>query len=165
MSILPISTERSIIPMILTQKETDLLKDLKSQEKLCIEKYTKYQADACDKALKDLFGGICTTEKAHLQTVEDILNGKEVPATSAPSAVSQAWNGTSSCCDQEGKQRDGFLCRDALAMEKHVSGLYDISIFEFANPSLRDTLAHIQKEEQNHGQQLYAYMSANGLYE
>jgi len=29
---------------------------------------------------------------------------------------------------------------------------------------LRDTLAHIQKEEQNHGQQLYGYLSVNGMY-
>ena len=50
-------------------------------------------------------------------------------------------------------------------MEKHVSSMYDVSIFEFSCPSLRDTLAHIQKEEQNHGQQLYAYLSTNGMYE
>jgi hypothetical protein len=29
--------------MILTQKETDILKDLKSQEQLCIDKYKKYE--------------------------------------------------------------------------------------------------------------------------
>ena len=34
--------------MQLTQKETDLLKDLKSQEKLCVEKYTKYASQALD---------------------------------------------------------------------------------------------------------------------
>ena len=49
-------------------------------------------------------------------------------------------------------------------MEKHVSSVYDVSVFEFSNPTLRDTLAHIQKEEQNHGAELYNYLSANGLY-
>ena len=49
-------------------------------------------------------------------------------------------------------------------MEKHVSATYNVSIFEFNSPILRDTLSHIQKEEQNHGQQLYQYLSANGMY-
>ena len=39
--------------MQLTQKETDLLKDLKGQEKLCIEKYTKAADSAIDPQLKD----------------------------------------------------------------------------------------------------------------
>ena len=56
------------------------------------------------------------------------------------------------------------MCKDALAMEKHVSGVYDTGIFEFNSPVLRDTLAHIQKEEQNHGEQLYEYLSKNNLY-
>ncbi len=150
--------------MILTQKETELLNDLKSQEQLCIEKYTKYQNDACDPTLKNLFGGILTTEQKHLQTVNEILSGKDVSTGSAPSSVSQAFSGPASSCNTDAKNNDGYLCRDALAMEKHVSSMYDVSIFEFANPTLRDTLAHIQKEEQNHGQQLYSYLSTNGLY-
>ncbi|MBR6549079.1 MAG: spore coat protein, partial [Clostridia bacterium] len=54
--------------------------------------------------------------------------------------------------------------QDMLAMEKHVSGVYNTGVFEFTNPVLRDALAHIQKEEQNHGEKLYSYMSANGMY-
>ncbi len=150
--------------MILTQKETELLKDLKSQEQLCIEKYTKYQSDACDPALKNLFGDILTAEQSHLQTVSEILNGKNVSTSTAPSAASKTFNGPQSSCDAESKKNDGYLCRDALAMEKHVSSVYDVSIFEFSAPTLRDTLAHIQKEEQNHGQQLYSYLSVNGMY-
>ena len=37
--------------MTLTQKETTLLSDLKSQEQLCIEKYTKYSQMAHDPEL------------------------------------------------------------------------------------------------------------------
>ncbi len=150
--------------MTLTQKETGLLNDLKSQEQLCIEKYTKYQADACDPALKHLFGDILSAEQSHLQTVNEILSGKDVSTSSAPSAATQTYTGAPSACDAEGKKKDCYLCRDALAMEKHVSNVYDISIFEFSAPTLRDTLAHIQKEEQNHGQLLYSYMSKNGMY-
>lgn len=49
--------------MQLTQKETSLLKDLKTQEKLCAEKYEKYSAEALDSQLKSLFGSIADTER------------------------------------------------------------------------------------------------------
>ena len=44
--------------MTLTQKETGLLADLKTQEQLCIEKYTKYESEACDPQLKTLSLGL-----------------------------------------------------------------------------------------------------------
>lgn len=150
--------------MNLTQKETELLKDLKSQEELCIEKYGKYGQDARDGALKNLFSAIRSTEQSHLQTVEKILSGEEVSSPAAPSALSQTYEGAPSSLGAQEKQQDAYLCRDALAMEKHVSSLYDVSIFEFSSPTLRDTLGHIQKEEQNHGQQLYEYLAKNGMY-
>lgn len=150
--------------MNLTQKETSLLKDLKSQEQLCIDKYTKYESEACDPALKSLFGSIKTTEQNHLQTINRIMNGEEVTMSAAPTAVSQKLQCQPSSCPAESKNKDAFLCKDALTMEKHVSSMYDTSIFEFTSPALRDTLNHIQKEEQNHGEQLYQYMSCNNMY-
>ena len=150
--------------MTLTPKETSLLNDLKSQEQLCIEKYTKYENEACDPALKTLFGNIKSTEQSHLDTVNRILGGEEVKTNTPPTAVSQKLSCTPSSCPADKKQKDAFLCQDALSMEKHVSSLYNTSIFEFSSPILRDTLNHIQKEEQNHGEQLYQYMSCNGLY-
>ena len=71
---------------------------------------------------------------------------------------------TPSSCSQADKQNDAFLCKDALSMEKHVSSVYNTGIFEFTSPVLRDTLAHIQKEEQNHGEKLYNYLSCNNMY-
>ena len=149
--------------MTLTQKETNLLQDLKNQEQLCIEKYGKYESEACDSQLKTLFSSIKTTEQSHLDTINKIMNGEEVKMPSAAPAAQQ-WSGTPSSCTPENKQKDAFLCKDALSMEKHVSSLYDTSIFEFTSTTLRDTLGHIQKEEQNHGEQLYSYMSANQMY-
>ena len=61
------------------------------------------------------------------------------------------------------KQDDAYLCQDALSMEKHVSGVYNMSIFEFRAPQARDVLSHLQKEEQQHGEMLYGYMSRNGM--
>ena len=150
--------------MTLTQKETSLLNDLKSQEELCIEKYRKYGSEACDPALKNLFTSLMSTEQTHLSTLNRIMNGEEVATSAPPTAVSEKLSCTPSTCPADSKSRDAFLCKDALAMEKHASSLYDTSIFEFSSPTLRDTLNHIQKEEQNHGEKLYEYMKCNNMY-
>ena len=150
--------------MTLSQKENNLLSDLKSQEQLCIEKYGKYEQDAHDPCLKSLFKSIKSTEESHLSTLSRIMSGEEVSTSTAPTAVSQKLECQMSTCSESDKKSDAFLCKDALAMEKHVSSLYDTSIFEFTSPTLRDTLNHIQKEEQNHGEQLYEYMSKNNMY-
>ena len=150
--------------MTLTQKENSLLTDLKSQEQLCIDKYGKYATDANDPALKSLFTNIKSAEENHLSTICLFMSGVEVDVSAAPSAVSQKLDCPKSSCGEDAKKNDAFLCKDALAMEKHVSSLYDVSIFEFSSPKLRDTLNHIQKEEQNHGEQIYEYMSINNMY-
>lgn len=151
--------------MTLTQKETTLLQDLKSQEQICIEKYTKYSEAAHDGELKSLFSSLADTERKHLDTINQIIGGTEVkmPDTS-PSAVNAKLQCKMSSATEEEKKNDAYLCRDALSMEKHVSSVYDMSVFEFSSPTLRDTLAHIQKEEQNHGEKLYNYLSCNNMY-
>ena len=151
--------------MTLTQKETTLLNDLKSQEQICIEKYTQYSQMAHDGELKGLFKTLAENEQGHLNTINQILNGTEVsmPAMS-PSAVQAKLVCTPSACNEVEKKNDAYLCKDALSMEKHVSGVYNMGVFEFSSPTLRDTLAHIQKEEQNHGEQLYNYLSCNNMY-
>lgn len=160
-----IHNKKGKIPMTLTQKENSLLTDLKSQEQLCIEKYSMYSERACDPELKQLFTNIKSTEQTHLQTINRIIGGEEVAMNSAPpSAVSAKLECQPSSCPADQKEKDAFLCKDALAMEKHVSSVYDTSIFEFSSPVLRDTLNHIQKEEQNHGEQIYQYMSKNNMY-
>ena len=150
--------------MTLTQKETSLLSDLKSQEELCIEKYGMYASRAADPALRTLFENIQSTEKTHLDTVNRILGGEEVATGASPSAVAEKLSCTPYSASEADRRADAFLCKDALSMEKHVSGLYDTTIFEFTSPVLRDTLNHIQKEEQIHGEQIYQYMSCNNMY-
>ena len=151
--------------MTLTQKETSLLNDLKAQEQLCIEKYGKYSESAHDGALKNLFTSIRENEQKHLDSINQILSGTEVsmPAAS-PSAENAKLTCTPSTCSESEKQNDAYLCKDALSMEKHVSSVYNTATFEFSSPILRDTLAHIQKEEQNHGEKLYNYLSCNNMY-
>ena len=53
----------------LTQKETQLLKDMKDQEQLCIDKYTKHSDCAVDPQLKNLFSQMAQTERTHLDTL------------------------------------------------------------------------------------------------
>ena len=151
--------------MNLTQKETTLLQDLKSQEQICVEKYDKYSQMAHDPELKNLFSKLKENEQKHFDTINQILQGTEVsmPAQS-PSAVMAKLECKMSTCNEVEKKSDGYLCKDALSMEKHVSGVYNTGIFEFRSPIMRDTLAHIQKEEQNHGEMLYSYMSCNNMY-
>lgn len=152
--------------MMWTQKEASLLEDLKSQEKLCIEKYGKYAQQAKDPQLKQLFGQIQQTEQQHEQTVTQMLNGT-IPQMNQQAGQQQGQMGQAPAYGQQqspDKQADAFLCQDALDTEKHVSSVYDVSIFEFRSPQARDVLNHLQKEEQQHGEMIYAYMAKNGMY-
>jgi len=82
--------------MMLTQKETTLLQDLKTQEKLCVDKYSKYSASACDGELKNIFSQIGKTEQQHLDTVNQILGGS-IPSMSSSGNSSSANSGKSIC--------------------------------------------------------------------
>jgi len=70
----------------------------------------------------------------------------------------------SAAYNEQSKQKDSYLCKDALSTEKHVSSTYNTSIFEFKDTGVRSALNHIQKEEQQHGEQIYNFMSQNGMY-
>ena len=151
--------------MTLTQKETSLLKDLKSAEELCIEKYTRYAEMAKCTELKSLLNSIADTERSHLKTINEMMNGKE-PA--APSSINANNNECKACSsvysDAENKKADKYLLSDLLSTEKHVSSLYNTSVFEFKSPMARKMLSHIQAEEQQHGEMIYAFMNCNGMY-
>ena len=152
--------------MVLTSKETNLLKDMKEQEELCIEKYSRYAEMAKCSELKTLLNSIADTERNHLKTINEIMNGNE---PSAPSTLSANNNECKACPDvyssPENKKADKYLLSDLLTTEKHVSSLYNTSVFEFKSPAARKMLSHIQSEEQQHGEMLYAFMNCNGMYE
>ena len=152
--------------MKLTEKEKLLLKDLKTAEQLCIDKYTEYMGKATDKKLKNIFSGIKTKEEEHLKTVQKIMDGKSVSVNNGSKAKSG--NNASSVkatqnLSEKDKKHNAYLCQDALSTEKYVSATYNTSVFEFAQPKLRNVLNHIQKEEQEHGLKIYQYMSANNM--
>ena len=152
--------------MNVTTKESGLLKDLKNQEQLCVEKYSKYADEASSEELKQLLRTIADQEREHLRTVTEMMGGKvETSATASNgSAVSSCCCARVSYSADEGKKKDAYLCSDLLATEKHASSLYDTCVFEFTDPQARKVLNHIQAEEQEHGLKLYDFMSNNGMY-
>mgnify|MGYP000004798690 FL=1 len=64
--------------MQLTQKEKELLKDLKGQEKLCVEKYSQHAAAANDEQLSQLLNYLGGVEQRHLDIITKIDSG-EIP--------------------------------------------------------------------------------------
>ena len=143
----------------LNPKETMLLKDLKSHEELCIKKYKKAQNETQDQVLKQLFANLAQTEQQHYDTVNQIMNG-QIPDTGnqAPQKMTDLKSNTAN-------QADFDLCHDLLNTEKYISSTYNTAIFEFTNPQIRSVLNHIQKEEQEHGEQIYYYLQQNGGYQ
>ena len=152
-----------------TQKEASLLQDLKQQEQLCVDKYGLYAQRANDPDLQKLFRDIQQTEQEHLQMVNSLIQGRmpqqnqqnqrSQQNVQAPQAVSGQMN------LQQAMQQDKFLCQDALCTEKEVSGAYNVSIFEFRDPQVRQLLNQLQSAEQRHGEMLYQYMARNGMYQ
>lgn len=150
--------------MTLTQKETELLKDLQDQEKLCIEKYTRASEKARDAQLKNLFTDLAAAERGHLDTLNKIGAGNVPAQNSGTSPLENKTFTQNYTAETPEKKDDCFLCTDLLTTEKHASSLYDTYIFEFADKGARDCLNAIQKQEQLHGKLIYDYMSANGMY-
>jgi len=161
-------TVLEVIAMMWTQKEASLLEDLKNQEKVCVEKYGKYAAQALDPELKQLFSHIQSLEQQHEQTVTTMLNGQWPQQNQQTQQQNQqaAKNPPPAYTTPKTpeKEADAFLCKDALSTEKYVSNVYDVSIFEFRAPEARQILNRLQSEEQAHGEMLYAYMAKNGMY-
>lgn len=154
--------------MQLTQKETLLLKDMQSAEKLCIEKYNKHASCAVDPQLKTLFSEIEQVEKEHLNTLNQNESGTvpnmQAGGSSSSSQSQTSFTATYGTGENPDKLNDSYLCTDILSAEKHTSALYNTCIFEFTDANVRNTLNHIQKEEQEYGKRIYDYMAANGMY-
>ncbi len=149
--------------MNLTVKEQGLLKDLLDSEALCRDKYKKHSEAAVDPQLKNLFSELSGVE-AHHYDVLNQLNGGTVPTLNGGSGGSQTFNANYTCTQTPDKENDCYLCSDALAMEKHVSHVYDTCVFEFEDENARCLLSKIQDAEQEHGKKLYDYMKTNCMY-
>lgn len=148
----------------LTQKERYLLEDQKSQEELCIKKYNNYANQAQDSSLKQLFTQIGQQEQQHLNTINQILSGQVPSMNQQQNQQNTNMQGMTSGQGGMTNQQDADLCEDLLSTEKYVSGTYNTAIFEFKDSNIRQALNHIQKEEQQHGEQIFNYMQSKGMY-
>ena len=63
-----------------TQKEAGLLKDLKDQEQLCVDKYHRHAASANDPQLKNLFEQLAQVEQQHLDAIAQMMQGHGLQA-------------------------------------------------------------------------------------
>ncbi|MGI6406055.1 MAG: spore coat protein [Syntrophaceticus sp.] len=155
----------------LTKKEQLLLEDQKKHEEVCIQKYQDYATQVQDPQLKELFNNYAQQEQEHLNSINEMLVG-QVPSMdqgqqNQQQQQQQQFSPTTTATAQAGgaaNQKDAVLLNDLLMTEKYVSSSYDTAIFEFTNPQMRQALNHIQKEEQQHGEGIYNYMNAQGMY-
>ena len=151
--------------MILTEKETNAIEDLKTQEQACIEKYTKYSNQAKDPVLKELFEEIARDEQKHFDSLDQVIKGK-VPSVDCNDSKGKNYNPAAtydSLGNSEDKKADCYLATDCIGTEKLVSGEYNSDVFVFGNSDIRKLLADIQIEEQNHAEMLWKYKTANGM--
>lgn len=149
--------------MILKEKEISALKDLQSQEKTCIEKYSRYGQQAKDSVLKELFQNLAKKEQKHYDSLQQVISG-QVPSCNCNDNDGKNYNPTAtynSTDNSEDKKMDSFLATDCIATEKMVSGEYNSDVFIFADTAIRKLLADIQVEEQNHAEMLYKYKTVN----
>ena len=170
--------------IILTAKEKMFLQDQKLHEELCIQKYQNYSNQAQDPQLKQLFSTLAQKEQEHLNSINQILNGQvpnvqqnvqgqQTQQNNQWTQQSQQQNNQSAQQMQQNQgnqrnaapnQNDRVMCTDMLETEKHVSVAYDTTIFECVDTNVRKVLNHIQKEEQEHGEQIFIYMKNNNMY-
>lgn len=151
--------------MVLTEKETAAIKDLQTQEEVCIEKYGKYSNEAKDTVLKDLFTDLKKEEQKHYESLGQVLKG-QVPSCDCNDDKGKEYNPVATYeqgVQSDAKQHDGYLATDCIGTEKLVSGEYNSDVFVFENSDIRKLLADIQIEEQNHAEMLYKYKKVNGM--
>ena len=152
--------------MVLTQKETAALKDLQTQEKSCIEKYTRYSQEANDRVLKALFESLSKEEQKHYDSLSQALNGQcptDIDCNDCKGEYYQPRATYSAEDNSVEKQKDCFLATDCIGTEKLVSGEYNNDVFIFGDTSIRKLLADIQIEEQNHAEMLWKYKTVNSM--
>lgn len=156
---------KGVAKMTLTQKEKTTITDLQTQEKSCVQKYQKYESEAKDPVLKDLFHHIAEKEQQHYDTLGAVLSGT-VPECNCDDSEGckydpeATYKGKRASADMTS---DCFLVTDCIGSEKLISSEYNFNVFNFGDSSVRKLLACIQVEEQNHAEMLYKYKTVNGM--
>ena len=147
-----------------SQNERLYLEDLKSNEQMCVSKYSLYANQAQCEQLKQILKANEMVERSHLDSINQLLSGTLPNTSQSGQDPQQKYQEFMSTTQVSGTLSDKDICTDLLNTEKYVSSTYDTAIFEFQNTNVRDVLNHIQKEEQKHGEAIFQYMQSKGLY-
>ena len=126
--------------MQLTEQETNVIKDLQTQEKACVDKYRFYEQSAHDEELKNLFHRIGDEEQEHFDSLGMVLKG-DVPNVSAARSGMEGYTPSESYAagnNSEEKKHDQFLCTDCIATEKLVSSTYNDDVFRFSAKAISE---------------------------
>ena len=141
------------------------IKNLQTQKKSCIDKYTKYSQTAKDPVLQDLFSTIAQDEQKHYDSLQQVIDGK-VPSCDCNDSKGKDYSPKAtyhSIDKSDDKDSDCFLATDCIGTEKLVSHEYNEDVFVFGDTDVRKLLADIQVEEQNHAEMLWKYKTVNGM--
>ncbi len=158
---------------ILSQKERTILQDQSRHEEVCVKKYQDYAKKTSDTALRGLFNEFAQDEQQHYNTLQGMLSGSSQGQQPQPQRQQQSSRELFPMFRSETSQElysgmgttenDASVVRDMLMTEQFVSNSYDSAIFDSVCQEVRQTLQHIQKDEQKHGQGLRDYMQQKGL--
>ena len=152
----------------LSQKERKVLQDQKKHEEVCIRKYDHFAQKASDPQLRNMFAHFADQERQHYNSLDQLLQGRQ-PTPSGGGRNRQQTNppaySPSHNRDELGQQHceDAIMCRDAMMMEQFISDSYNQGLFQSMNPVVRQTLQHIQDEEQQHGEGILNYLQEQGM--
>jgi spore coat protein CotF len=162
----------------LSQKERMLLEDLKKEEDLCVIKYQNYAQQSQDSQLSQLFNKIAGEEQNHFDTVNQLLqsggqsqSGQQGQGGSKGGGQGGQKQGQQQAAGQISLSQSGsggsdkYMLHDMLSTEKYVASAYNTGVFESSQSNIRQALQQIQQDEQNHGEQLFQYMSSHGMYQ
>lgn len=96
--------------MVLSEKETAAIKDLQTQEKTCVEKYSRYSKEAKDPVLVNLFTDLHKKEQQHFDSLGQVLNGT-VPNCNCNDSDGKNYNPTAtySLAESEDKKTTASL--------------------------------------------------------
>lgn len=111
-----------ILQITLSQKERMLLEDQKNHEQICIEKYSKYAAQAKDGQLKQICKANEQVERNHLNTINQLLSGN-IPEMAQQRSQNQNQGQSNNMTNTQTtglNLSDKDMCTDLLMTEKHV---------------------------------------------
>ncbi len=112
--------------------------------------------------MKQLFNKLAGEEHHHHDIINEMLQGQQPNLNHNQQIQQPRVEGTPQGTMND--QHDNILCTELLSTEKYVSGTYDIDVFEFAEPIVRQAMQHLQRDEQRHSQELFNYMNSHGMY-